>query len=124
VDRARDTLKNLTLVAGVNLEVQDACEKAIDWIALGGRKVQRKQLHHDVKQHPREMDFLLFRPGIGVSIYEFFHKFETCSRGMMSLNQKANILYRRHLNSSIRDGSKELEDAKEDYQAMKAILIE
>ncbi len=87
-------------------------------------RCKAKQLHLNVKQHPREMDFVLFRPGTGVSIYEFFNKFETCSRGMMSLNQKANILYRRHLNSSITDGSKELEDAKEDYQAMKAILIE
>jgi hypothetical protein len=39
VDRARDTLKTLTLVAGPAdedkiLEAQDVCERAIDWIAL------------------------------------------------------------------------------------------
>ena len=129
VDRARDALKTLTLVAGPAdvekiLEAQDACEKAIDWIALVENRCKAEQLHLDVKQQAREVDFVPFRPGTGVSIYEFFQKFETWSRGMMSLDQKANILYNRHLDSSITDGNKELEDAKEDYQTMKALLIE
>jgi hypothetical protein len=43
---------------------------------------------------------------------------------MMSLDHKANVLYNRHLNFSVVDGNKELEDAKENYTAMKSLLIE
>jgi hypothetical protein len=129
VDRARDALKTLSLVAGPAdeekiLEAQDVCERAIDWIALVEGRCKAEQLHLDIKQEPREVDFVPFRPGTGVSIYEFFHKFETWSRGRMSLDQKANLLYNRHLDSAITDGNKELEDDKEDYQMMKALLIE
>jgi hypothetical protein len=129
VDRARDALKTLTLVAGVNdeekiLEAQDVCENAIDWIALVEGRCKAAQLHLDVKQQPREVDFVPFKPGTGVSIYEFFHKFDSWSRGMMALDQKANVLYNKHLDPSITDRNKELEDAKEDYQTMKGLLIE
>ncbi len=129
VDRARDALKTLTLVAGANdeekiLEAQDVCENAIDWIALVEGRCKAAQLHLDVEQQPREVDFAPFKPGTGISIYEFFHKFDSWARGRMPLDQKANVLYNRHLDPSVTDGNKELEDAKEDYQTMKAILIE
>jgi hypothetical protein len=129
VDRARDALKTLSLVAGAAdeakiLDAQDACEAAIAWIALVEERCKTEQLHLDVKQQPREVDFVPFQPGAGVSIYEFFNKFETWSRGRMSLDQRANLLYHRHLDSSVTDGNKELEDAKEDYQRMKSLLIE
>ncbi len=58
--------------------------------------------------------------GTGVSIYEFFHKFENWSRGMMSRDHKANVLYNCHLDFSMTDGKKELEDAKEKCSAMKS----
>jgi hypothetical protein len=129
VDRARDTLETLTLVAGTDdeekiLEAQDVCERAIDWIALVEGRCKAEQLHLDVKLQPREVDFVPFKPGTGVSIYEFLQKFEAWARGRMPLDQKANILYNRHLDPSVTDGIKELEDAKENYQMMKAILIE
>ncbi len=57
-----------------------------------------------------------FRPGNGVSIYEFFHKIENWACGQMSQDHKANVLYNRHLDFSVTDGNKELEDAKENYQ--------
>jgi hypothetical protein len=129
VDRARDALKTLTLVAGINdeekiLEAQDVCENTIDWIALVEGRCKAAQLHLDVKQQPSKVDFVPFKPGTGVSIHEFFHKFVSWARGRMPLDQKANVLYNRHLDPAIKDGNKELEDAKEDYQTMKAILIE
>ena len=129
VDRARDALKTLTLVAEAAdeqkiLDAQDVCKYAIDWIALVEGRCKAAQLHLDVKQQPREVDFVPFKPGTGVSIYEFFHKFDSWSRGMMALDQKANVLYNKHLDPSITDGNKELEDAKEDYQTMKGLLIE
>jgi hypothetical protein len=43
---------------------------------------------------------------------------------MMSLDHKANVFYNRHLDFSVVDGNKELEDAKENYTAMKSLLIE
>jgi hypothetical protein len=78
VDRARDALKTLTAVATVAdaeklLDAQDACEQAISWITMVEERCKGEQLHLDVKQEPREVDFVLFRPGNGVSIYEFFH---------------------------------------------------
>jgi hypothetical protein len=83
-----------------------------------------EQLHLDVKQELMEVDFVPFRPGNGVSIYEFFHKFENWARGQMSQDHKANVLYNRHLDFSVTDGNKELEDAKENYSMMKSLLIE
>ena len=70
------------------------------------------------------MDFVPFRPGNGISIYEFFQRFEDWSRGQMSQDQKANVLYNRHLDFSVTDGNKELEDAKGNYPLMKSILLE
>jgi hypothetical protein len=87
-------------------------------------RCKREQLHLNVKQQPWEVDFVPFRPGNWVSIYEFFHKFENWSRGMMSLDQKANVQYNRHLDYSVMDGNKELEDAKENCLARKSLLIE
>ncbi len=65
-----------------------------------------------------------FRPGNGISIYEFFQRFEDWSRGQMSQDQRANVLYNRHLDFSVTDGNKELEDAKGNYPLMKSILLE
>ncbi len=129
VDRARDALKMLTAVATVPdaeklLDVQDTCERALSWIAMVEDRCKGEHLHLDVKQEPREVDFVPFRPEKGVSIYEFFHKFENRSRGMMSQDHRANVLYNRHLYFSMVDGNKELEDAKENYPAMKSLLIE
>ncbi len=129
VDRARDALKTLTAVATVAdaeklLDAQDACEQAISWITMVEEQCKGEQLHLDVKQEPREVDFVPFRPGNGVSIYEFFHKFENWARGQMSQDHKANVLYNRHLHPSVKDGNKELEDAKGNYPAIKSLLME
>jgi hypothetical protein len=98
VDRARDALKTLTLVAEATdeqkiLEAQDVCERAIDWITLVEGRGKAAQLHLDVEQQPREVDFVPFKPGTGVSVYELFHKFDSWARGRMPVDQKANILY-------------------------------
>ena len=63
VDRARDALKTLSLVASIAdeekiLTAQDVCERAIDWIALVEGRCKAEQLHLDVKQTPREVDFV------------------------------------------------------------------
>jgi hypothetical protein len=42
----------------------------------------------------------------------------------MSQDDKANVLYNRHLHPSIKEGNKELEDAKRNYPAMKSLLLE
>jgi hypothetical protein len=111
VDRARDALETLTLVAGTDdeekiLKAQDVCERAIDWIALVEGRCKAEQLYLDVKLQPREVDFVPFKPGTGVSIYEFFHKFEAWARGRMPLDQKANVLYNRHLDPSSRTATR------------------
>jgi hypothetical protein len=70
VDRARDALKTLTAVATVAdaeklLDAQDACERALSWIAMVEKRCKGEQLHLDIKQEPREVDFVPFRPGNG-----------------------------------------------------------
>ncbi|MFN9910740.1 MAG: hypothetical protein ACK56F_32315, partial [bacterium] len=40
-------------------------------IVLVEGRCKAEQLHLDIKQQPREVDFVPFRPGTGVSIYEF-----------------------------------------------------
>jgi hypothetical protein len=57
VDRARDVLKTLTLVAEATdeqkiLEAQDVCERAINWIVLVEGRCKAAQLHLDVEQPP------------------------------------------------------------------------
>ncbi|MFO0007768.1 MAG: hypothetical protein ACK559_42300, partial [bacterium] len=42
----------------------------------------------------------------------------------MSQDHKANVLYNRHLDFSVTDDNKELEDAKGNYPAMKSLLVE
>ncbi len=42
----------------------------------------------------------------------------------MSQHHRANVLYNRYLDFSVTDGNKELEDAKENYLAMKSLLVE
>jgi hypothetical protein len=42
----------------------------------------------------------------------------------MSQDHKANVLYNRHLDFSVTDVNKELEDAKGNYPAMKSLLVE
>jgi hypothetical protein len=121
VDRARDALKTLTAVAtiadaGKLLDAQDANEQAISWIAMVEERCKGEQLHLDVKQEPREVDFVPFRPGNGVSIYEFFHKFENLARGQMSQDHKANVLYNRHLHPSVTDEIRNSKTLKETTQ--------
>ncbi len=129
IDRARDALKTLTAVATVAdaeklLDAQDACEQAISWIAMVEERCKGGQLHLDIKQEPREVDFVPFRPGNGVSIYEFFHKFESWARGLMTQDHRTNVLYNPHLHPSVTDENKELEDTKGSYPAMKSLLME
>jgi hypothetical protein len=67
VDRARDALKTLTAVATIAdaeklLDAQDACKHAIGWIAMVEERCKGEQLHLNVKQEPREVDFVPFRP--------------------------------------------------------------
>ncbi len=58
-----------------------------------------------------------------VSIYEFFKKFETWSRGILSQSAQAHALYTKHLDRSLVQGSKELEERRESYIAMRDWLI-
>jgi hypothetical protein len=106
------------------LNAQDACETVLNWIAMVEERCKKEQLHLNVKQEPREVDFVPFHPKNGISIYEFFYKFENWSRGMMSQDQKAHVLFNRHLDFSVTNRNQELEDAKENYPAIKSLLIE
>jgi hypothetical protein len=128
VDRARDALKTLSLADEADeekiMDAQEVCEKAIKWVSEVEDRCKDQQLHLEGEEHLREIDFAPFQPGTGVSIYEFFSKFESWSRGMMSLEQKANVLYNKHLDPSVLDGNKDLEERKEDYSAMKLWLQE
>jgi hypothetical protein len=71
----------------------------------------------------KEVDFKPFRGDSSVSVYEFFGRFEAWSRGMLSSDSKAYVLYTRHLDTSVVHGNKELEKRRESYPEMKSWLI-
>jgi hypothetical protein len=53
------------------LAAQNKYEEAIDWISQVEDKCREEQLHLDVKQPVKEVDFKPFRGDSSVSVYEF-----------------------------------------------------
>jgi hypothetical protein len=83
------------------------------------RRCESEQIYLDQKQPVREVDFAPFASGTSGSIYEFFGKFESWSRGILSLDTMAHVLYTKHLDKTVTQGAKELEEIKSSYAQMK-----
>ena len=127
-DRLWETINIYTRTEGASSELmlaaQNRYEKAINWISQVEERSVKEQLHLDAKQPDREVDFQPFSSGSSVSIYEFFSKLEAWSRGVLTLDSKAHVLYTRFLDASIVVGNKELEMRKESYAQMKSWLCD
>jgi hypothetical protein len=127
VDRMREAMKAYSQVRDCEISVlttaQAKCEQALNWITQVERRCEVEQIYLDQKQPAREVDFALFASGTSVSIYEFFQRFEAWSRGILSLDTMAHMLYNKHLDKSVTQGAKELEELKLSYQGMKAWLF-
>jgi hypothetical protein len=127
VDRMREAMK--AYAQGRDCEVpvlaaaQAKCEQALDWITKVEKRCELEQIYLDQKQPAREVDFVPFASGTSISIYEFFQKFEAWACGILSLDTRAHVLYNKHLDKSITQGAKELEELKLSYQGMKAWLF-
>ncbi len=127
VDRMREAMKAYAQSRDCEIPVlkaaQAKCERALDWITQVERRCEAEQIYLDQKQPAREVDFAPFASGTAVSIYEFFQRFEAWSRGILSLDTMAHVLYTKHLDKSITQGAKELEELKHSYKGMKAWLF-
>ncbi|MEI7747392.1 MAG: hypothetical protein WCJ28_07615, partial [Actinomycetota bacterium] len=125
-DRLKEAMKAYLRDHGANrglaLEAQQAYEKADDWVCAVDDRYHSEELHNEIKQLDKIVDFEPFKPGGSVSVFEFFTKFEDWSRGSLSLSGKAHLLYHKYLDPSIVRGSKQLEARKENYTAMKTWL--
>jgi hypothetical protein len=127
VDRMREAMKAYAQVRDCEIPVlttaQAKCEQALNWITQVERRCEVEQIYLDQKQPAREVDFTPFASGTSVSIYEFFQRFEAWSRGILSLDTMAHMLYNKHLDKTVTQGAKELEELKLSYQGMKAWLF-
>ncbi len=82
-----------------------------------------EQLHLDTKQH-REVDFKPWHPNSELSVVEFLQKFESWSRGRLSQSEQAHVLYSKHIDRSVVQGNRDLEERKSSYPAMRDWLIQ
>ena len=106
------------------INAQVRCDDAIDWISTVEDRARMEQLHLDSTHASKEVDFEPWHPGSRVSIFEFLRKFESWSRGTHSQAAQAYALYSRHLDRSLVQSCKELEERKDSYQAMRDWLVQ
>jgi len=127
-DRLRESIKSYAsqpeAEASFVMHAQARCEYALEWISSAEDRGRLEQVHLDSKQPSREVDFQPWQPNNGVSIYEFLKKFENWSRGNFSPRAQASSLYSKHLDRSVVDGCKELEERKGCYASMREWLVQ
>ena len=115
MDRLRESIKTYAMQPDADahfvLEAQARCEETLEWITTVEDRARVEQIHLDTRQH-REVDFKPWQPNSEVSIYEFLRKFESWSRGHLSQADQAHALYSKHLDRSVTQGCRELEERK------------
>ena len=127
-DRLRESIKFYVAQPGADaqfvLDAQSRCEIAIEWVSTVEDRCRIEQLYLDAKQPDKEPNFKPWRPNSSVSIYEFLRKFETWSRGTLSQAAQAHALYSKHLDQSVTQGCRELEERMDSYAAMREWLVQ
>jgi hypothetical protein len=103
---------------------QIQCERAYEWAREVTKRYRREQHHLGSNVPARDVTFVQFDPAGDVSIYEFFMRYEEWSRGFISSDSKAYLLFNKYLPKSLTEGYEELRAKKGNYDAMKAWLID
>ena len=110
---------NRDLVAEAHLK----CQGATKWTSDLQLRCREKKLHLDRNLKHKEITFTAFKPGQGVSIYEFFMAFETWSCDFLAEEAMSDQLFNKYLDSSITESYAEILPLKNDYHQMKQWLI-
>jgi len=127
VDECRSVLKsyvgNPNYRRELAREAQVCCQDATDWISDLTDRHREKKLHLDRNIKHREITFKPFKPGGGVSIYEFLSRFEAWAEDYLSEDAKADQLFNKYLHRSVTESYAELTPIRENFDEMKAWLI-
>ena len=103
---------------------QIACEGAYEWTRQVLARYRGDQFHLGGNTPSREATFSVFDPHGDISVYEFFMQFEEWSKGYLSSEAKADLLFSKYLPKSLTECYEELKSRKRDYHAMRAWLID
>ena len=103
---------------------QTAWENAYDWTRRVIARYRGDQYHLGGNTPSRKITFTTFDPHGDVSVYEFFMRFEEWSKGYLSAEAKADLLFAEYLPKSLTDSYEELKVRRRDYHAMRAWLID
>ena len=103
---------------------QTACENAYAWTRQVVARYRGDQFHLGGNTPMRDATFTTFDPNGDISVYEFFMRFEEWSKGYLSSEAKAHLLFTKYLPKSLTESYEELRDKKRDYNAMRAWLID
>ena len=105
-------------------QAQAACENAYEWTRRVLARYRGDQYHLGGNTPSRKVTFTMFDPHGDVSVYEFFMQFEEWSKGYLSAEAKADLLFSEYLPKSLTDSYEELKVRRRDYHAMRAWLID
>ena len=103
---------------------QIACENAYEWTRQVVARYRSDQHHLAGNTPARDTTFTVFDPHGDVSVYEFFMRYEEWSKGYISSEAKAHLLFTKYLPKSLTESYEELKVRKKDYDAMRAWLID
>jgi hypothetical protein len=127
IDRCRKAVSSYSSMRGADETVATnalrKCERAYLWTRRVIALFRQEDLHLGSNAPSRDPSFTAFKPGSGISVYEFFMRFEEWARGYLPADARARILYSKYLDKTILSGHKELETIKGNYAAMKRWLI-
>ena len=103
---------------------QIACEGAYEWTRQVLAHYRGDQYHLRGNTPARDATFSVFDPHGDVSVYEFFMLYEEWSKGYLSSEAKAHLLFTKYLPKSLTESYEELKSRKQDYHPMRAWLID
>jgi hypothetical protein len=103
---------------------QMTCINANEWTRQVVARYRGDQFHLGGNTPSRDATFGVFDPHGDVSVYEFFMRYEDWSKGYLSSEAKAHLLFSKYLPKALTESYEELKDRRKDYEAMKEWLFD
>ena len=100
------------------------CQRAYEWTRQVVDRYRGDQHHLAGNAPTREPTFTAFDPNGDVNVYEFFMRYEEWSRGYISYEARAHLLFSKYLPKSLTESYEELRTKKGNYNEMKNWLID
>ena len=127
VEEMKHALSKYVKMRGADVDLmhegQQAWKSTYSWTDEVMKLVRDTRMSFESKTATRDVTFQPWKPGTGVSVYEFFRKFEEWSSGQLSDAEKAYKLYHNHLDKSLVETFAELTVNKTSYSGMRKFLI-